>query len=329
MKQKNKIWISPLVLMGLFLMLTYSCNKDDNSELIELTTSSESNVTLNTAICGGNITSDGGSTITARGVCWSTNNTPTISDSKSTDGSGTGGFTSNIAGLIPNTTYYVRAYATNSDGTSYGNAISFKTQKAGVATVTDIDGNIYHTVEIGTQVWMVENLNVTKYRNGASIPNISDETTWSLHFSGAYCHQGNIPSNGTTYGKLYNWYAVNDSRNICPTGWHVPTDAEWSTLMSYLGGEIVAGGKLKETGTTHWTSPNTGATNESGFKALPGGTRNSVGPFSGTGSTCYFWSSTEDGNDNAWYRYIRYDTEYVQRYKNDYCTGYSVRCILD
>src|SRR4029078_12512714 len=145
--------------------------------------------------------------------------------------------------------------------------ISCKKDNETPATVTDIDGNVYHTVTIGTQVWMVENLKTTKYRNGdligTTIPatlDISSESTPKYQWA----YKGE-ESNVATYGRLYTWYAVADSRNVCPTGWHVPSDAEWTTLTTYLGGESVAGGKLKENGTVHWESPNTGATNESGF----------------------------------------------------------------
>lgn len=138
-------------------------------------------------------------------------------------------------------------------------------------TVTDYDGNVYQTVLIGDQCWMMENLKVTHYRNGDPIPHVTDGVTWGNLTSGAYCNYNNDEGNVATYGRLYNWYAVDDSRNIAPAGWHVPSDAEWQTLVDYLGGDAVAGGKMKEAGTTHWASPNTGATNESGFTALPGG----------------------------------------------------------
>ena len=152
------------------------------------------------------------------------------------------------------------------------------------ATVTDIDGNVYHTVTIGTQTWMVENLKTTRYRNGEAIPNITDNASWAALITCAYCDYNNIPSNSITYGKLYNWYAVNDSRNIAPMGWHVSTDAEWTTLTTFLGGTSIAGGKLKENGTIHWNSPNVGATNETGFSALPGGYRLNSG-FYGAGDS--------------------------------------------
>lgn len=314
------------IMMAVLLMFAISCSKDDNTNppVPVLTTTAVTSVTSNTATSGGNITSDGGTDVTIRGVCWSKGNTPTISDSKTTNGTGTGTFTSNIYGLIPNTTYYVRAYATNSAGTGYGNALSVTTSPE--LTVTDIDGNVYHTVTIGTQTWMVENLKVTKYRNGSTIPNVTDNTAWSNLTTGACCDYNNIASNSITYGKLYNWYAVNDSNNIAPTGWHVPTDAEWTILTTYLGGETVAGGKLKEAGKTHWDI-STDATNESGFTALPGGYRiNSNGAFLFIRSAGYWWSS---GIDPV-IRHLNYDYSYVDKF-NSYNkqVGYSVRCVKD
>jgi len=196
------------------------------------------------------------------------------------------------------------------------------------ATVTDVDGNVYHTVKIGTQVWLVENLKTTKYRNGESIPNITNGTTWIELTAGAYCDYNNEANNSTDYGRLYNWYAVNDSRNIAPTGCHIATDAEWTTLVNYLGGESVAGLKLKEAGTTHWQGAS-GATNETGFTALPGGNRNDYGTFGYIGSNGVWWSSTSNNTSYAWGRNIYYDDSNVgiaNRYKHN---GLSVRCLKD
>jgi uncharacterized protein (TIGR02145 family) len=195
-----------------------------------------------------------------------------------------------------------------------------------VGTVTDIDGNVYHTVTIGTQVWMVENLKITKYRNGDAIPNVTDSTAWYHLTTGAYCNYNNDINNATTYGRLYNWYTVNDSRKIAPTGWHVPTDAEWTTLTDYLGN---AGGKLKETGTAHWNSPNTGATNETGFTALPGGYRIYNGTFRSIGNYGNWWSSTENTTDYAWSRDMGCSHSYVYRTSFIKIPGYSVRCVRD
>jgi uncharacterized protein (TIGR02145 family) len=196
-------------------------------------------------------------------------------------------------------------------------------------TITDVDGNVYHTITIGTQVWMVENLKTTKYRNGDPIPNITDGRAWSKLTTGGYCDYNNDTNHSTTYGRLYNWYAVNDSRNIAPTGWHVPSDAEWTILITYLGGERVAGGKLKETGTTHWGSPNTGATNETGFTALPGDGRNIGGVFNSHGVNGIWLSSTEGGISTAWIRSMYCGDSGVYRGFGSKGGGFSVRCLRD
>ncbi len=176
---------------------------------------------------------------------------------------------------------------------------------------------------------MAENLKVTHYRNGDSIPNITVNSQWSGLTSGAYGNYNNDTSYATTYGLLYNWYAVTDSSDICPTGWHIPSDAEWTTLTDYLGGVNVAGGKMKEMGTTHWTSPNTGATNTSGFTGLPGGIRSSNGYFYQINSHGYWWSSTENGSTMAWRRYLyAYDAKVDVAY-NEKTYGFSIRCIRD
>jgi uncharacterized protein (TIGR02145 family) len=196
-------------------------------------------------------------------------------------------------------------------------------------TVTDIDGNIYHTVTIGTQVWLVENLKLTHFRNGDPIPNVTDGTAWDNLTTGAYCSIDNNAVNAATYGHLYNWYAVNDSRNLCPKGWHVPTDDEWAILIEYLGGEDVAGGKLKEAGTVHWQSPNTGATNESGFTGLPGGCRRHDGPFHYFSYYGFWWTSTKIDSQYIWYRSQVYDNPGFFRNHYGRAYGCSVRCVRD
>ena len=185
------------------------------------------------------------------------------------------------------------------------------------------------TVTIGNQQWMRENLDVLTYRNGDIIPQVTDPTAWAALTTGAWCYYNNDVANGAIYGKLYNWYAVNDPRGLAPTGWHVPSDAEWTTLETTLGGAAVAGGKMKTTGTTRWYAPNTGATNESGFAGLPGGYRNYNGSFFSVGSSGYWWSSSENGTVDAWYRYLGYNVGGITR-SNDYkLSGCSVRCLRD
>lgn len=473
---KNIFRISGVILLILSFFLIHSCKKQE--ELPVITTTAVSNITATTATSGGNITDEGSSTVTSRGICWSTGATPTTTDSKTTDGAGSGTFTSSISGLNSASTYFVRAYATNSVGTGYGIAVLLKTMgqspvatssspsninttgatlngtvnanylstevtfeygisinygssitdtqspvtgntvtsvsatvtglKAGTtyhfrvkavnslgttyssdltfttlgqapivltqpasnvsassatlhgtvnanslstivlfeygltssygSTITatqspitgvtatninanlnslsagttyhyrikavndlgttngadvtfttfgfvaDIDGNIYNTIAIGSQIWMKENLRTTKYNDGTSIPLVTNSTEWASITLG-YCWYNNDPANyKSTYGALYNFLAVcsiyNGGKNICPTGWHVPSYDEWVTLALYLDPNAiqfyntissVAGGKLKESGTDHWQSPNFGATNETGFTALPGG----------------------------------------------------------
>jgi uncharacterized protein (TIGR02145 family) len=188
-----------------------------------------------------------------------------------------------------------------------------------------------HTIEIGEQEWMAENLNVTTFRNGDSIPEAQTSEAWEKRIAQrkpAWCYYGMDSTNEEKYGKLYNWYAVNDPRGIAPIGWHVPSDAEWRTLIDYLGGEHFAGGKMKESGTIHWESPNTGATNESGFSALPGGYRYHDG-FYYMGYQAYFLTSTEYATFSAWTRAFNYDNSEVYRYHGNKWDGYSVRCVRD
>jgi len=335
MNRKTSFLIYSFILIGFVLILINSCKKD---KVPILTTSTVNNITQTTASCGGNITSDGGSTVTARGVCWSTSTTPTIANSKTTDGTCAGSFTSAITALTANTTYYVRAYATNSAGAGYGNSMSFTTppnngiifnSNLTYGTVTDIDGNVYKTITIGAQTWMAENLKTTKYKSDTSIPLVTNSIVWDGLNTPAYCwYDNNQAAFGNTYGALYNWYAVNTG-NLCPAGWHIPSDAEWTTLTDFLGGESVAGGKLKETGTTHWQEINTDATNESGFTALPGGYRNLNETFNFVGINGNWWTSTEENSTIAWSRYMYHGYSGVlsSYYSESY--GYSVRCVRD
>jgi uncharacterized protein (TIGR02145 family) len=194
--------------------------------------------------------------------------------------------------------------------------------------VTDIDGNVYDAVTIGTQTWMIQDLKTSKYRNGDSISAGLSDDDWESATSGACAIYNNDDANNNTYGKLYNWYAVTDSRHLCPDGWHVPADAEWTTLISYLGGESVAGGKLKEAGTTHWNNPNS-ATNESGFAALPAGQRSWYGPYHDLGTYGYWWSTSEGFADGSWGRSMVNSENKVVRYNYTKLVGFSVRCVKD
>ncbi len=298
--------------------------------LPSLTTTGLKSVTSTTATGGGEITNDGGLPVTVRGVCWNTTGFPTIDDSHSTDGSGDGLFYSTLTDLTITTSYFVRAYATNSLGTSYGNQILF-TQ---IEPVTDLDGNVYSVVTIGTQVWLGENLRTTTLNDGTPIPNVASGTDWANTSIPAYCWYNNdSPAFKTPYGALYNWYAAGTGR-LCPVGWHVPSSDEYNTLINFLGGTNVAGGKLKESGTMHWNEPNLGATNGSSFTALPGGGRYNIysdgGAFSDLGYFGYLWSSSESTNtDNAYSFDMSYLIGGAGRDEYSKRDGGSVRCIQD
>jgi uncharacterized protein (TIGR02145 family) len=244
---------------------------------------------------------------------------------------GTGTFTSNITGLTQATTYFVRAYATNIAGTSYGEQLSFTTG------ITDIDGNIYAIVTIGSQVWMTENLRTTKYRNGSSIPNVTDSGVWGGLSTPAYCWNNNDIANKPTFGALYNWYAVNTG-NLCPAGWHVPTDPEWYAMEKYVDPTINdpyatgwrgtnAGTKLKTI--SGWYNNGNGTDNYC-FSALPGGYRSYGGDhFYYVGYYGYWWSSTETAITGASTRDLTYDSERAHRYSFNKRYGFSVRCVRD
>jgi uncharacterized protein (TIGR02145 family) len=333
---KKRMFYSVMLFSFFSIILFSNCKKkeDDTKDTAEtipvLTTTAISVITPNTSKSGGNISSDGNSAVTSRGVCWSTSQNPTISDNKTSDGSGSGTFTSSITGLAESTTYYVRAYATNGIGTAYGNQVSFTTIIAAAGTVTDIDGNIYNTITIGTQVWTKENLRVTHYRNGDPITKVTDTNTWGALTTEAFCWYNNdAAANALIYGALYNWYAVSDPRNICPVGWHVPSDTEWSTLENNIGGIAVAGGKLKEVGTTHWSLPNIGATNETGFTALPSGYRYSSGIFDVLTFNGVFWTSTQENLYYSKYRYISYNNAEVTPASLHLRAGCSLRLVKD
>jgi len=328
--------------------ISVRCVRDDNTPVLGapiLSTTAANNIKTTSATSGGIITSDGGSAITVSGVCWNTSPNPTTANSKTTDGTGLGGFTSSITDLTANTPYYVRAYATNSVGTSYGSDEFFTTLSEG--TVADIDGNIYHTVTIGTQTWMVENLKTTKYSNGESIGTTTPETK---DISGEstpkyqWAYNGD-ESNASKYGRLYTWFAVNDGRNLAPTGWHVASDAEWTTLENYLIANgynydgTTTGNKIAKSlaATTDWYSYSETGTigddltknNTSGFSALPGGCRYTNGTFYNISGNGTWWSSAELVTTGAWSRTLFHGCNNLLRYGYPKSYGFSVRCVRD
>ena len=310
-----------------------SCKKDKCASP-ELTTVLVSNISHTTAECGGNIIADGGCEIKARGVCWSVGEEPTSDSRKTIDGSGTGSFTSSIKDLMPGISYTVRSYAINATSTGYGNTLVFETLNDTLiefphcGMVTDIDNNTYETVMVGAQCWMKENLKVSRYRSGDLIITGLGNTQWSKASSGSYAVYENDPDNGAEYGYLYNWRAVSDSRGLCPDGWHIPSKSEWETLVDYLGGEEIAGGKMKEARHVHWEYPNTGADNSSGFAALPGGLRMTDGGYHLMGYTAGFWSGTEYDIYNAYIFELNHDQVRI-RASLGKTVGFSVRCLKD
>ena len=319
-------------------------------------TDTVTNIDSITATCGGEVTDDGGANVIARGVCWSTSHNPTIADSHTTDGIGTGSFTSNITGLTAGTTYYVRAYATNSEGAAYGNEVSFTTPVfiCGTSTLTDIDGNIYNTVQIGTQCWMKENLRTTHYADGTLIQvGIYGSPTEPYRYN-----PNNDINNVSIYGYLYNWPAVmhgtssssanpSSVQGICPTGWHVPSDAEWTQLTNYVSSqsEYVCGSDNSNIAkaladTTGWNNSTRICTpgydpsnnNTTGFSALPAGHFSSSLTYDSFGNRGFFWSATDMNNPNrnkAYARYLQHNSSEAWLCYVNYNNGCSVRCIRD
>jgi len=313
--------------------------------LATIRTSSVYSITLTMAIVGTFITEDGGETITASGICWGTMQNPTIADNTTTDGclETRCSHITYLTALTANTTYYIRAYVTNNAGTAYGNQLNFTTASGfspiifnpalSYNTISDIDGNTYKTVQIGTQMWMAENLKTTKFNDGTSIPLVTEDQNWRTLSTPGYCWYNNETNYTKGYGGLYNLYAVKTG-NLCPVGWHVPSENEWTILADYLGGMGPANAKIRETGITHWQSLSSDATNVSGFTALPGGCRFWNGQFANLGIAIYLWSSTEYGQ-NLW----GLEWDYMKNWEGTGFgsgtgtqganSGLSVRCLKD
>jgi len=355
MKPRKTLWLTIIILAGFSIAALYSCSDDDNETINDnlpvLTTTEVTNIKQTTATSGGNITDDGGATITARGVIWSTSANLTINDNEgiTVDGAGAGSFTSNITGLEPETQYYVRAYATNSNGTGYGNALAFTTFEG---TVTDIDNNLYQTVIIGNQEWMAENLRVTRYNNGDNISTGLSDAEWGSTTSGAYAIYNNDDDMLQAYGKLYNWYAVDDARGLCPEGWSVPSDADWTALVNYVvsggfpnsnvtngaGNALKScrqvghpdGGDCDTSEHPRWDSDGTySGFDEFGFSALPGGSRFTNGSFASLGTHGDWWSSTGYSSTYAWNRSMSHGNGNVYRLIYNKSYGFSLRCFRD
>lgn len=336
------------IFRGIFILVVlttcFSCRKDDNDKPGEATsptatTQDATNVGQGWATLAGTVNPNNKITIAYFEYDTSTvygnridAEPDTISDNKVTT------VRVNLTGLKSGTKYYFRIMAENQGGKSNGGEKTFTTtnpRPAGFSfnpeiaygSVSDIDGNLYRTVVIGTQEWMAENLKVTRLNNGTPVSFVPDASTWgSAKFtSPGYSWYNN---DSVSYGALYNWYAVNTGK-LCPVGWHVPSDDEWTSLIDYLGGRSIAGGKIKEKGTSHWQTPNAGGTNETGFTAVPAGYRYSSGSFNGIRRYAYWWTSAASSDAEAYFRMTYYNLPNIDRSSSSKKSGMSVRCVKD
>jgi len=317
------------VLISLFftgiLFTSYSCT--ERKIRLEITTVNAYDITQTTAYSGGNLYYHTSIPIIDKGLCWGINPDPTLKDNVRSSGSGKSNYVSQLTGLLPGTEYFVRAYVISGSDTLYGDNILFYTEDYSIAT--DVDGNLYNTINIGTQTWMADNLKTTRYNDGTAIPRVEDEEEWASLLTPGYCwYRNDEEAFKTDYGALYNCYAVNTGL-LCPAGWHVPTDYDWMKLTMLLGGETKAGGKLKQPGFSYWVEPNTGATNEYAFNALPGGFRYTDGKFYDFGFSGYWWTSGEISEQRAFFRYLYYNESNIYIFSNDKKNGFSIRCIKD
>jgi uncharacterized protein (TIGR02145 family) len=302
------------------------------------------NIGLYGAMSGGEVINDGGAAITQKGIVWGTQPNPTTSlTTKTLNGAGLSNFTATLTQLTPGTVYHLRAYATNSVGTAYGNAITFSTLEI-PTSITDVDGNVYSVIQIGNQFWMQENLRVSKYCNGDAIPMYMADEQWQQLTTGGWSYYDNFSGNESV-GKLYNFYAVTDDRNLCPCGWHVPTDAEWTQLENHLIAtgmnfdNTTQGNKIAKAmaSKTMWqTSSIFGAVgfnpttnNNSNFNGLPAGRRFNTGEFVNYGSTAAWWTSSQQNSDLSWYRWLSKDGLDSKKNAANKRFGYNIRCIMD
>ncbi|MDO9511255.1 MAG: fibrobacter succinogenes major paralogous domain-containing protein [Bacteroidales bacterium] len=340
-----KSWIYTLAIMGVFLTLMSSCNKENNNGDLPVITTDLLEVLGTQLTMIGTLSSDGGFNMVSRGFCYDTkpdvtkNNNP-IYISNGNGNYGQGQVTWIQCNMLPNTKYYVRAFAENENGVGYGEELSITTGDVFTIDfpVIDLEGNSYNTIKIGSQVWMVENLKTTVFNDGSAIPYEPVGDNWKKLDTPGYCWLDNTISNKEPYGALYNWKVVQTGR-LAPAGWHVPTDADWNKLFIYLGGNDnwnwYAGAKMKEAGTAHWAGPNDGATNESGWTGLPGMFRHSWGDFpsqSGTNlpaSIGYWWSATSLDISEANFISLGSGGSAVWISHFNQRMGCSVRCVRD
>lgn len=320
-----------VILAQLFLQ---GCEKDpitppDDTKPTVIT-STISGITAFNAISGGVISNKGSSDITKKGVVWSTSPNPDISSSHTNDGVGTSVYTSNLTGLLPNTIYYVRAYATNSAGTGYGSDLTFTTLKnpTNCGVPINYEGQTYETVLINEQCWFKQNLNIGTRING-------DQNQTNNNIIEKHCYNDQ-EANCDFYGALYQWDEImqyvttNGAKGICPSDWHIPTNEDWTLLSEYLGGDSVAGGKMKQSGYDNWASPNTGANNSSAFTAVAGGNHTIVG-FDGVMRYSNFWTSTQDNVTvgYAWSASLVYNGQDLYKGPGAKQNSFSLRCVHD
>lgn len=314
-----------LKIITLLLVFTSACQKPDQPKTlaeVELIDISTTDVSFS---CSSRILNDGNDKIIEKGVCWSTINMPLKSMNSTSDGGGNDDYQSFATGLIQTGVYYVRPYAINSVGISYGDIMKIQTQKGDGKQVIDYDGNIYNTVQIGDQVWLKENSYAVHYQNGDNVyPTKNNAVFENLYINDTINPFSNSIKSTTYYGVTYTWEKVVDSRNICPTGWRPAENDDWLKLVTTLGGYDYAGAKMKEVGIEHWHKPNIGATNESGFTALPGGYNNSVR----VGLYAFWWSGGEEyDSTNALGWYVKYDELGIYNFYTNKNVGMTVRCI--
>jgi uncharacterized protein (TIGR02145 family) len=331
-----------------------ACKNPEQENILIISTDDIEVVSQGTYKFNGTVVSVGQTGIDEHGFCWSESENPAIDATSIKLGPriSEGSFSSTTSDLLPGKTYYVKAYAIAGSVAVYGGEKSIYTSDITTPTVTDVDNNVYFTIKIGDQTWMASNLKVTHYPDKSKIPLVEDQATW-FNFQGddqAFCWYDNTISNGYTYGGLYTWSAAMHGydpgitnpgiiQGVCPDGWHLPDDAEWKKLEMFLGmSQATAdgkdwrgtdeGGKLKFDGAQYWKAPNTGATNESGFNALPGGWRHGDGVFKNFWISARFWSSTRTG-DYAWIRGLDNNSSGIYRNFAGLYEGHSVRCIKD
>ena len=332
------------------MFYTVSCDK---SSVPDVTTKEVTEITAYSARTGGIIDDDHGEPVIGKGVVWNTDGNPTYSENvgRTDDGDGMGEYNSTMTDLTPATTYYFRAYAISSEGTGYGDELMFETLE-GDSQVVDIDGNVYGTVTIGNQEWLAVNLRVTRYNNGDAIPTGLSDTEWSNTTSGAYAIYNNDNDMLEAYGKLYNWFAVDDARGLCPEGWSVPSDDDWTQLVDYVASQgfpndnetngsanalkscrqadSPLGGDCDTSEHPRWNSHNTHyGFDEFGFSALPGGARLTSGYYFNFGYDGFWWSSSEYSSLHAWRWYIGSHFGNVSRGYTNKKNGFSVRCFRD